>query len=121
MKPMRIAGLLFAAAIFLFLLQAPAQNMMSEHQQMMAQLQDVGKLIDRVAQSYAGLENEKEPVVLKKKLAEHGALVKELQTKFHASPVLMEHMGGHPMHMMDEHSEKESNPKQTPNDSGGGK
>ena len=42
---------------------------------------DIAKLVARLENSFAILENEKDPVLLKKELAEHGALLKDLESK----------------------------------------
>ena len=51
-------------------------------QQNMPMHQDVTKLIDQVQKSAIALQKETNPVALKKKIADHVALVKELQQKF---------------------------------------
>lgn len=70
-------------------LAAEQPDQMAQHHQMMARHEEIGKLIDRLQKSFAVLENEKDPVQLKKELAEHGALLKELQTSFEAMPKMM--------------------------------
>src|ERR1700674_134475 len=49
--------------------------------QMMTTQQEVSTLANQLLKSFATIENEKDPTVLQKKLAEHGALLKELQTQ----------------------------------------
>ena len=51
-------------------------------QQNMPMHQDMAKLIDQVEKSAIALQKETNPVALKKKIADHVALVKELQEKF---------------------------------------
>jgi hypothetical protein len=60
---------------------------------MMAQHDEMAKLIDQVSESAAALEKEKDPAVLKKKVAEHAALVKKLQAKFQEHSRMMQQMG----------------------------
>jgi hypothetical protein len=65
---------------------------------MMAQQQETAKLIDQLTTSFAAVEAEKDPTNLKTKLAEHGALLKQLQTKSQESMRMMhEHMTACPM------------------------
>jgi hypothetical protein len=47
-----------------------------------AQHQQMTKLMDQVSKSAAALEKESDSTVLKKKVAEHAALVKKLDTQF---------------------------------------
>lgn len=60
--------------------------------QMMGMHAEVAKLADQLAKSFAAIENEKDPAALKAKLAEHGKLLKELQTKLQGQTQMMEHM-----------------------------
>ena len=62
--------------------------------QMMTTQQEVTTLANQLLKSFAAIENEKDPVVLQKKLAEHGALLKELQTKLQEQSQVMEKMRG---------------------------
>ena len=65
---------------------AQASHMMSaEDHRMMAQHQELGKVIDQLFGSFSALESEKDPAILKQKLAEHGALLKELLRKYQES------------------------------------
>ena len=110
MKSKTLIASLFIAALSLFVIRVAAQysehpqggmmsqDMMAQHQQMMSQHQELGKLIDRLNTSFAALEDEKNPTLLKKKLAEHGALLKELQSKFQQNSGMMG------MGQMNEHS-----------------
>jgi hypothetical protein len=69
-------------------------------QQMMTQHQEIEKLIDQLVKDFAALENEKDPAVLKKKLAEDSALLKRLQTSFHSGMMgMMGQMTAHSMMM----------------------
>jgi hypothetical protein len=77
-------------------------DMMGEHQKMMTQHQEIGKLLDQLVNGFPAMENEKDPSLLKQKLAEHGALLKELQSKFHQNSGMMGKMGM--MEQMDRHS-----------------
>ena len=67
---------------------------------MMAAHAEAGKLADQLVASFAAIENEKDPAALKEKLAEHGKLLKELQSKLHGQSQMMEQMHGK---MMGEH------------------
>jgi predicted RNase H-like nuclease (RuvC/YqgF family) len=83
-----------------------SQDMMTQHQKMMTRHQEMANLIDQLLKSVSTLESEKDPVLLKKELAEHAALVKELQNKFRQNSAMMEmgRMGEHSMMM--QHGEK---------------
>ena len=81
-----------------------AQNTPTQHEQMMAQHEAMGKLVDQIVKSFSVLENEKDPALLKKELAEHGALLKELQNKFQQNAGMMGQMSQHSMMM--QHGEK---------------
>lgn len=75
------------------------QGQAMEGMPMMAQHQEMAKLIDQVSKSAAALEKENDPSALKKKVAEHNALVKKLQAKFRSMDQMMkqmEPMGGPP-------------------------
>jgi hypothetical protein len=71
-------------------------NMMSQMPQMMMGQNETGKVIDQLMKSFAAIEAEKDPAALKEKLAEHGSLLKELQTKVQAQSHMMDMM----QHMM---------------------
>jgi hypothetical protein len=81
-----------------------AQNMPTQHEQMMTQHEAMGKLIDQLVKGFSVLQNEKDPALLKKKLAEHGALLQELQSKFQQNSGMMGPMSEHSMMM--QHGEK---------------
>jgi hypothetical protein len=66
-------------------------SMMSQMPMMMDQ-NETGKLVDQLAQSFAAISTETDPTALKAKLAEHGALLKDLQTKVQAQSHRMEMM-----------------------------
>jgi hypothetical protein len=87
----RIGAILFPALLAVLVGQAAAQapDAMAEHHQMMTQHQEIGKIIDRLLESSSAMENEKDPVLLRKELAEHGALLKELQSKFQENSKMM--------------------------------
>lgn len=85
--------------------QAPAADssgkmgdMMPRMHQMMMGQNDTGKLVEQLLSSLAAIENEKDPVALKEKLAEHESLLKELQAKlqaqFHRMDMMQHMMGG---------------------------
>ena len=71
-------------------------QMMSQMPPMMMGQNETAKLVDRLATSLAAIEAEKNPTARKKKLAEHGLLLKELQAKVGAQSHMMEMM----QHMM---------------------
>ena len=48
---------------------------------MMAGHSEITQLVDKLAQSFAAVQAEKDPSALAKKLEEHGALLKQLQAK----------------------------------------
>lgn len=85
---------------------APADNseMMSGRMpRMMTTQREAGTLADQLMKSFAAIKDEKDPAVLQKKLEEHGALLKELQSKLQAQSQMMEKMRGQMMmmrHMM---------------------
>jgi hypothetical protein len=71
--------------------------------QMMTTQQEISTLADQLLKTFPAIENEKDPVVLQKKLAEHRALLKELQTELLGQSQMMEKMRGQMMmmgHMM---------------------
>lgn len=53
---------------------------------------DTAKLVDQLAKSFAAMEAETDPAALKAKMAEHGALLKELQAKVAGQSNKMEMM-----------------------------
>lgn len=59
---------------------------------MMKGQQETAKLVEQLAQSFAAIEAEKDPATLAQKLAAHGALLKELQTKTQAHGKMMDEM-----------------------------
>jgi hypothetical protein len=63
---------------------------------MMMGQNDTAKLVDQLRTSFAAIEAEKNPTARKKKLAEHGLLLKELQAKVGAQSHMMDMM----QHMM---------------------
>ena len=73
-------------------------GMMSEMPRMMMGQDETGKLVERLVKSLAAIEAEKNPAVRKAKLAEHGALLNELQAKVEAQSHRMDTM----RHMMGE-------------------
>jgi hypothetical protein len=83
--PMKITrfGALLCASVFSAGLAAAQQSAPAEKGKpmMMAQHEEVSKLVERLQNSFAILENEKDPALLKKELAEHGALLKGLEAK----------------------------------------
>jgi hypothetical protein len=63
---------------------------------MMMGQNETGKLVEQLMQNLAAMEAEKDPAALKTKLAEHSALLKELQAKVQRQGHMMEMM----QHMM---------------------
>src|SRR3990172_7855091 len=119
MKSKTLIASLFIAALSLFVFRVAAQHsehppggmtspdMMPQHEQMMSQHQETAKVIDQLVNSFSALENEKDPAVLKNKLAEHGALLKQLQSKFQESSGMMGMTGQMMEHsMMMQHGEQ---------------
>jgi hypothetical protein len=78
---------------------AMCQQMMSGG--MMAQHQETANLVSQLTDSFKALEKETDPAVLRTMLAKHGALLRQLQTKFqqHSKMMqkMMEGMQQHPM------------------------
>ena len=69
-------------------------GMMGQMMPMMAAHVEVAKTVDQLVNSFAAIENEKDAKVRNEKLAEHGKLLKELQTKLQGQSQMMEHMRG---------------------------
>src|ERR1700682_60756 len=63
-------------------------KMMSQMPRMMMEQNETGKLVDQLMRS----EAEKDPAALQEKLAGHGALLKELQTRVQGQSHMMEMM-----------------------------
>ena len=61
---------------------------------MMAEHAEAAKLVDQLMNGFTAIESEKDPAALKEKLAEHGKLLKELQTKLQGQSQMMEQMHG---------------------------
>lgn len=53
------------------------------------------KLLDDLSESLAALEAEKDPAVMKKKLAEHRVLIEQLQSKMKECSEMMGQMSEH--------------------------
>lgn len=68
--------------------QAPMAHM----QMMMADQKETAMLVDQLVASFASIEAEKDPEVLKQELAEHGRMLRELQAKIHDHSHSMEVM-----------------------------
>jgi len=64
-------------------------GMMAQKEQAAA---ETSNLADQLLKSYEAIQAEKDPAALKQKLAEHGTLLKELQSKVQAQPHKMEMM-----------------------------
>ena len=74
---------------------APAEMqcpMMTGGQQHMPIHQEMAKLMDDLQKSTAALQKETDQTALKKKLSEHAALIKQLQTKFEQCSQQCSHM-----------------------------
>jgi hypothetical protein len=72
----------------------PMGQMMGQMGQMMTTRGEIAKLTDQLVNGFAGIENEKDAKVRNEKLAEHGKLLKELQSKLQGQSQMMEHMQG---------------------------
>jgi hypothetical protein len=70
--------------------------MMSQMPSMMTGQTETEKLVDELQKSLAAIEAEKDPASLKAKLAEHSALLKQLQAKAQSQSRMMDMM----QHMM---------------------
>jgi hypothetical protein len=69
--------------------------MMAQMPHMMAGHDEIVKLAEKLQNSFAAIEAEKDPAALKAKLDEHGALLKELRVKLQAHAQMMNTvMGG---------------------------
>ncbi|MGA2716452.1 MAG: hypothetical protein ABSG41_25435 [Bryobacteraceae bacterium] len=75
---------------------AKTGDMPGMHRMMMGQ-NEASKLVDQLAKSFAAIEAEKDPAALREKLAEHGKLLKELESTIDAQSRRME---SHRMEMM---------------------
>jgi hypothetical protein len=69
-------------------------QMMGQMMPMMAAHNEAAKLADQLVNGFAAIENEKDAKVRNEKLAEHGRLLKELQTKLQGQSQMMGHMRG---------------------------
>ena len=60
-------------------------GMMGDHAAHMAEMKgerrEMAQLVEKITQSFAAIQGEKDPAVLAKRLAEHSALLKLLETK----------------------------------------
>lgn len=70
-----------------------SRKMMSEG--MIAHHQKMETLVDQLLESFAALQNETNPAAAKDKLAEHGALLEQLQNKFKERSKMMQKMTEH--------------------------
>ena len=61
---------------------------------MMAEHVETAKLVDKLVNGFAAIENEKDPAALQAKLAQHGKLLKDLQAQLQGSAQKMETMKG---------------------------
>ena len=59
----------------------PMTGMMGQMMPMMTAHAEAAKMVDQLVNGFAAIENEKDAKVRNEKLAEHGKLLKELQTK----------------------------------------
>ena len=64
---------------------------------MMSSRDEAGKLVDQLVKNFEAIEAETDPTALKTELAEHRAILLQLQTKVHDQAKMMEMM----RHMMD--------------------
>ncbi len=75
--------------------QVPAEPRMggtSQMPDMMMAQRDTARLMDQLVASFAAIQAETDPEALKQELAEHGRLLKELQTKIQTEAHRMEMM-----------------------------
>lgn len=70
---------------------------------MMAEDAETAKLVDKLVNGFAAIENEKDPAALEAKLAEHGKLLKDLQAQLRGSAQKMETMKGKMMDKAKKH------------------
>lgn len=68
--------------------QAASGGMMARHAEMT-------KLLDELSESLTALEAEKDPAIMKKKLAEHRVLIEQLQSKMKGCSEMMQQMNDH--------------------------
>ncbi len=61
---------------------------------MMCPHQEVQQLTEQILKSFAALESETDPAALQRRLGEHGALLKQLQSKVQAGYPMMGSMAG---------------------------
>jgi len=66
---------------------------MAEHMaEMKGEHRDMAQLMAKITQSFSAIQQEKNSAALAKLMTEHGALLKELQTKVEAGSKMMENM-----------------------------
>lgn len=114
-----IKGLLFSGAVGLGLLVTGAAAQHEDHHagqtaspaesssampKMMAEQKEILGLVDRLVASQSSMEAETDPAMLKQEILEHGAMLKELQTKIQSHSHQMRMM--HSMMMMMESDAK---------------
>ena len=113
MKFRSLIAAFVGTGLFVFALGAAAQNgqepakpgMMSQNMmgmmgmtdmmsQMTKQHKDMSDQMNKLMQSMTALQNEKDPAVLKSKLAEHAALVAQMRTRMMQAGDMMQRMSG---------------------------
>ncbi|MEO5925504.1 MAG: hypothetical protein ABIR70_16910 [Bryobacteraceae bacterium] len=68
-------------------------GMMADHMSdMKGEHREMAQLVEKITQSFAAIQAEKDPAVLSKKLADHAALLKQLDAKVQAGTKMMEKM-----------------------------
>ena len=75
--------------------ESKAASMMSERMMsggMMAHHQEMETLVAQLLQSFAVLESEEDPAARKNRLAEHGALLEQLKSKFNQRSEMTQEM-----------------------------
>jgi hypothetical protein len=77
--------------------QQPTNGMNGMMGRMMNRQRQMADLTNQLAKSLDAIENEKDPVALKSKLAEHRALLERLQTQMTQQRGYMRQMSGHMM------------------------
>jgi len=76
---------------------ADTNKMPGKMPQMMTAQKEIRTLANRLLNTFSAIENEKDPALLQSKLAEHGALLKELQSELLGQSQMMEKMHGQMM------------------------
>lgn len=70
----------------------PMDHMAEHMAEMKGEHREMAQLVEKITQSFAAIQSEKDPAALSAKLAAHSALLKELETKVQAGSKMMEQM-----------------------------